>query len=64
MTPRSKGASSKRVEGIYRVDRGEEDPLNGPTKLLWHGTSVSNLLSILTSGLQVGFTVTLKFLSR
>ena len=42
------------MEGIYRLDRGEEDPLSGPRKLLWHGTSVSNLLSILTSGLQVG----------
>ena len=51
---RSKGAISKRVEGIYRVERkGEESTFSGARRLLWHGTGVSNLLSILTTGLQV-----------
>ena len=51
---RSKGALSKRVEGIYRVEKKESPPdFSGARKLLWHGTKVSNLLSILTTGLQV-----------
>ena len=54
---RSQGAISKRVEGIYRVERkGEKSSFSdGNKRLLWHGTGVSNLLSILTTGLQVNF---------
>ena len=50
---RSRGARSKRVEGIYRVARREERPALATSErlLLWHGTRVSNLLGILATGL-------------
>ena len=58
---RSKGANKKRVEGIYRVERkGEKSTFSGDRRLLWHGTGVSNLLSILTTGLQVNPTYAAK----
>lgn len=50
------GGQNKRIEGVYKVQRqGEEERFHkcgvGNRHLLWHGTPVGNLVSILNRGL-------------
>ena len=55
----SRGMNSQRVESIFKIQREEDvDKFSKPTKngnrkLLWHGTNVCNLISILRNSLCV-----------
>ena len=56
---RSNGAQQRRVEAIYRVQcEQEKEKFSSATKprnrkLLWHGTKLSNMMSILHKGMIV-----------
>ena len=55
----SNGAGSHRIEGVYRVERENEgERFSEPDRasnrrLLWHGTKLVNMLSLLKKGLII-----------